>query len=117
MLGNIKIGDFGLAKIVSKSHPQTNEVMTRWYRAPELLYGATTYEISIDLWAAGCILGELLLNTPLFRGESDVDQLSKIFQVLGRPTKETWPVILPFISYLKLSGCRTTSRLQQDLIR
>ncbi|GLJ52140.1 hypothetical protein SUGI_1109260 [Cryptomeria japonica] len=66
-------------------------VGTRWYRAPELLYGATVYGKEVDLWSLGCIFGELLILEPLFPGTSDVDQLSRLVRVLGSPTEENWP--------------------------
>lgn len=80
--GVVKIGDFGLAKFYgSPNRINTHQVVTRWYRAPELLYGARLYGTGVDMWAIGCILGELLLRTPIFPGESDLDQLTKIFTV------------------------------------
>lgn len=80
--GVLKIGDFGLAKFHgSPSRINTHQVVTRWYRAPELLYGARQYGNAIDMWAVGCILAELLLRAPFLPGESDLDQLTKIFQV------------------------------------
>eukprot|EP01018_Ginkgo_biloba_P021394 Gb_16100 [translate_table: standard] len=69
----------------------TSGVGTRWYRAPELLYGATNYDREIDLWSLGCIFGELLTLEPLFPGTSDIDQLSRLVRVLGNPTEEIWP--------------------------
>lgn len=68
------------------SHP------LRWYRAPELLYGARHYDFGVDMWAVGCILAEMLNNCPLFLGENDIDQLGLVIQALGTPTAETWPV-------------------------
>lgn len=67
-------------------------------RSPELLYGAKQYGTCVDMWAVGCILAELLLRVPFLPGESDLEQLTKIFQVLGTPTEETWPVSFNFIS-------------------
>lgn len=64
----------------------------RWYRAPELLFGAKAYGEAIDIWAVGCIFAELMLRTPYFPGDTDIDQLSKIFAALGTPTEEQWPV-------------------------
>merc|ERR1712129_36352 len=61
----------------------TNEVGTRWYKSPELLYGTRKYDFSIDIWSAGCIIAELLQCQPLFCGETDIDQLCKIFNILG----------------------------------
>ena len=69
-------------------HGFTSGVGTRWYRAPELLYGATIYGKEIDLWSLGCILGELLSLEPLFPRTLDIDQLSRIIKVLGSPTEE-----------------------------
>src|SRR5690606_17095622 len=67
----------------------TSCVVTRWYRAPELLFGAEEYGPGVDMWAVGCILAELLLRRPFLPGESDIDQLSRIFSLLGSPTD--WP--------------------------
>ena len=90
--GIVKITDFGLAKAYGSPNRQyTHLVVTRWYRAPELLFGARIYGTGIDVWAMGCILAELLLRVPFVAGETDLDQLAKIFQALGTPTEETWP--------------------------
>lgn len=91
--GILKIGDFGLAKAFgSPTRINTHHVVTRWYRSPELLFGANQYSTGVDIWAVGCILAELLLRVPFLPGESDLDQLSKIFQVFGTPTEDDWPV-------------------------
>lgn len=90
--GILKLGDFGLAKsFASPTRQYTHQVVTRWYRAPELLFGSRMYGTGIDIWAVGCILAELLLRIPFFPGESDLDQLTKIFMAMGTPTEETWP--------------------------
>ncbi|XP_044756314.1 cyclin-dependent kinase 7 [Coccinella septempunctata] len=100
--GVLKIGDFGLAKLFgSPSRLLTHQVVTRWYRAPELLFGAKQYGTGVDMWAVGCILGELLLRVPLFPGESDLDQLTKIFTVFGNPTEENWPGMKSLIDYIE----------------
>lgn len=89
--GILKLGDFGLAKFYgSPNRIYTHQVVTRWYRCPELLFGAKNYSTGVDTWAVGCILAELLLRVPFFPGESDLDQLTRIFQALGTPTEETW---------------------------
>ncbi|XP_014238985.1 cyclin-dependent kinase 7 [Trichogramma pretiosum] len=99
--GVLKIGDFGLAKFFgSPNRINTNQVVTRWYRAPELLFGARLYGTGIDMWAVGCILAELLLRVPFLPGESDLDQLTKIFQTLGTPTEETWPGLSQLPDYI-----------------
>ncbi|CAF5106739.1 unnamed protein product, partial [Rotaria sp. Silwood1] len=76
--GHLKIADFGLARIFDKAKPQrqySHQVATRWYRAPELLYGSRSYDEGVDLWAVGCIFGELINRSPLFPGESDIHRL------------------------------------------
>lgn len=99
--GILKIGDFGLAKFFgSPSRINTNQVVTRWYRSPELLYGARQYGTSVDIWAVGCILAELLLRVPFLPGESDLDQLTKIFQALGTPSEENWPNLKSLPDYI-----------------
>ncbi|XP_067009353.1 cyclin-dependent kinase 7 [Anabrus simplex] len=106
--GILKIGDFGLAKFFgSPNRIYTHQVVTRWYRSPELLFGARIYGTGVDMWAVGCILAELLLRVPFLPGESDLDQLTRIFQVLGTPTEETWPGMnsLPdFIQFKSFPG-------------
>ena len=90
--GVLKIADFGLAKFYGSPNRQyTHIVVTRWYRAPELLFGARNYGTGVDVWAVGCILAELLLRIPFVAGDTDLDQLAKIFQALGTPTEENWP--------------------------
>ena len=80
-----KVGDFGLAREYgSPLQAYTSIVVTLWYRAPELLLGIKEYSTAIDVWSCGCIFGELLLMNPLFPGESEVDELNKIFKLLGK---------------------------------
>uniref|UniRef100_A0ACD5U6Y0 Uncharacterized protein n=1 Tax=Avena sativa TaxID=4498 RepID=A0ACD5U6Y0_AVESA len=84
----VKICDFGSAKVLVKGEPNISYICSRYYRAPELIFGATEYTTSIDIWAAGCVLAELLLGQPLFPGDTGVDQLVEIIKVLGTPTRE-----------------------------
>ncbi|RLN11646.1 shaggy-related protein kinase eta-like [Panicum miliaceum] len=84
----VKVCDFGSAKILVKGEANISYICSRYYRAPELIFGATEYTTSIDMWSAGCVLAELLLGQPLFPGESAVDQLVEIIKVLGTPTRE-----------------------------
>ncbi|KAI4341128.1 hypothetical protein MLD38_025888 [Melastoma candidum] len=84
----VKICDFGRAKILVRGEANISYICSRYYQAPELMFDATEYTTSIDIWSAGCILAEILLGQPLFRGENTVDQLSEIIQVKrGRPTR------------------------------
>jgi len=71
-----------------KGEPNISYICSRYYRAPELIFGATEYTTAIDIWSAGCVLAELMLGQPLFPGESGVDQLVEIIKVLGTPTRE-----------------------------
>jgi cyclin-dependent kinase 7 len=78
----------------------TPTVVTRWYRAPELLLGASQYSTGIDIWSIGCIFAELMLRTPYLAGETDLGQLQVTFRALGTPTEEDWPVCF-FNNFLK----------------
>ncbi|URE44997.1 Cyclin-dependent kinase [Musa troglodytarum] len=89
--------------MVDESGALTSCVGTRCFRAPELLYGSTSYGQEVDLWSLGCIFAELLRLDPLFPGTSDVDQLSKIISVLGDLTEETWSGCLDLPDYNKIS--------------
>ncbi|TDL21991.1 Pkinase-domain-containing protein [Rickenella mellea] len=103
--GTLKIADFGLARSFDPSittkkgkfgrngHERryTNCVVTRWYRPPELLLGAKQYGGEIDLWGIGCVLGEMFSRRPILTGNSDLDQLEKIFQLCGSPNQQNWP--------------------------
>ncbi|XP_050370227.1 cyclin-dependent kinase F-1 [Argentina anserina] len=81
----------------------TSCVGTRWFRAPELLYGSTDYGLEVDLWSLGCIFAELFTLQPLFPGSSDIDQLSRIISVLGNLTEETWPECVKLPDYKTIS--------------
>ncbi|KAJ4956989.1 hypothetical protein NE237_013772 [Protea cynaroides] len=84
----LKLCDFGSAKMLVPGEPNISYICSRYYRAPELIFGATEYTTAIDIWSVGCVLAELLLGQPLFPGESGVDQLVEIIKVLGTPTRE-----------------------------
>nr|ABG91275.1 putative mitogen-activated protein kinase 14 [Leishmania mexicana] len=86
----LKLADFGLVKEIRARPPFTDYVSTRWYRAPELLLQDRFYGAAVDVWAAGCIMAELITMRPLFPGTNEVDQLFKIMSVLGSPTEEVW---------------------------
>lgn len=90
--GNVKIADFGLATFFHSGKKQqlTGHVVTLWYRSPELLLGATEYGVGVDLWSAGCILGELFTGSPIMPGRTEVEQLHKIFKLCGSPSEEYW---------------------------
>lgn len=84
----LKLCDFGSAKQLLHGEPNVSYICSRYYRAPELIFGAINYTTKIDVWSAGCVLAELLLGQPIFPGDSGVDQLVEIIKVLGTPTRE-----------------------------
>lgn len=90
--GEVKVADFGLARICNMSKAKyTREVVTLWYRCPEILMGDEYYTSAVDIWSIGCIMFELTHKKVLFSGDSEIGQLMKIFEMLGTPTDETWP--------------------------
>lgn len=99
--GILKICDFGQARAIDigleiNGHRSelTYQVCTRWYRAPEILYGSTSYSYDVDLWSVGCIIGEMIQEWPLFKGDTDIEQLSLVVKALGQPKGE-WTELLP----------------------
>ncbi|XP_017771328.1 PREDICTED: cyclin-dependent kinase 4 isoform X2 [Nicrophorus vespilloides] len=88
--GRIKLADFGLAKTYDFDMRLTKVVVTLWYRAPEVLL-ELSYATPVDIWSVGCIIAELYSLKPLFSGNSEVDQLNRIFRVLGKPLQSEWP--------------------------
>ncbi|CAG7815939.1 unnamed protein product [Allacma fusca] len=90
--GNLKLADFGLARgFTIPMRTYTHEVVTLWYRAPEILLGTKFYTTSVDVWSVGCIFAEMLTRKPLFPGDSEIDQLFRIFRTLGTPDENIWP--------------------------
>lgn len=84
----LKLCDFGSAKVLVKGETNIAYICSRYYRAPELIFGAVEYTTAIDIWSTGCVMAELMLGQPIFPGESGVDQLVEIIKVLGTPTRE-----------------------------
>ena len=83
----LKICDFGSAKKLVKGQPNVSYISSRPYRAPELIFGATEYTSAIDLWSGGCVIAELVLQQPIFAGDSSLEQIVEIIKVLGTPNK------------------------------
>lgn len=97
----LKIADFGLSRVCNPQlRSYTNEVVTLWYRCPELLLGINNYSYPIDIWSIATIFVELSNHRPLFPGDSEIDQLFRIFQKLGTPNEETWHGVTSFRYYL-----------------
>ncbi|CAL9124978.1 cell division control protein 2 homolog [Musa acuminata AAA Group] len=88
----LKLADFGLARAFGiPVRTFTHEVVTLWYRAPEILLGSRNYSTPVDVWSVGCIFAEMANQRPLFPGDSEIDELFKIFRILGTPNEEIWP--------------------------
>ncbi|KAL3277345.1 hypothetical protein HHI36_012696 [Cryptolaemus montrouzieri] len=89
--GHIKLADFGLSRSFSlPTRTYTHEVVTMWYRAPELLLGSKIYCTGVDIWSLGCILAEMIIKKAFFPGDSEIDQLYKIFRIMGTPNEDIW---------------------------
>jgi glycogen synthase kinase 3 beta len=84
----LRLCDFGSAKILVPHEQNVAYICSRYYRAPELIFGAVFYSTAIDIWSTGCVFAELILGTPLFSGESGIDQLVEIIKVIGTPTRK-----------------------------
>jgi cell cycle related kinase len=103
--GELKIADFGLARLFNAADPHkcyTPQVTTRWYRAPEILWGTQRYGAPIDLWAAGCVFGEMLRGVPIFAGNTDIEQLALVVRTLGSPSPKDWPELNSLPDYSKI---------------
>jgi CTD kinase subunit alpha len=104
--GQLKLADFGLARLYHKHRANldyTNRVITLWYRPPELLLGATAYGPAVDIWSIGCIMLEMVTKKAIFPGHDEIDQLVRIWDIMGSPTSETWPKVteLPWWELVK----------------
>lgn len=96
----LKIADFGLARTFTPPlKPNTHEVVTLWYRAPELLLGQRCYNCSVDLWSVGCIMVEMISGRPIFPGDSEIDTLFYIFRLLGTANESNWPGVTQLPCY------------------
>ena len=84
----VKLADFGLAREISSKPPYTEYVSARWYRAPELMLKSRNYSVPVDMWALGTVMAEVINLKPLFPGSGDIDQVGKIYEVLGDPAGE-----------------------------
>ncbi|XP_071510201.1 cyclin-dependent kinase 4-like [Diadema antillarum] len=110
----LKLTDFGLSRIYSFQMALTPVVVTMWYRAPEVLLQAS-YATPVDIWSVGCIFAELYRKRPLFRGQSDNDQLRKIFEVIGLPPEDQWPDVALSWNSFRSTGQRPLSDLVPEI--
>jgi cyclin-dependent kinase len=98
--GNLKLADFGLARAFGVPlRTYTHEVVTLWYRAPEILLGGRQYSTGVDMWSVGAIFAEMCTRKPLFPGDSEIDEIFKIFKILGTPDEQIWPGVTSFPDY------------------
>ena len=112
--GEIKLADFGLARNFSDPYlPMTHQVITRWYRPPELLYGARHYGGAVDVWSMGAVFAELILRVPFLAGNTDMHQLELIGRAIGTPTEETWPGVSSLPDYVQLHKDRPTMQSKE----
>ena len=99
---NIKLADFGLGRAASiPLRHYTSQIITLWYRPPELLLGSEYYDSSVDVWSLACILAEIHTLMPLFMGDSEIDQLVKIYRILGAPSENEWKGVEALPRYSK----------------
>ncbi|KAK0236538.1 kinase-like domain-containing protein [Armillaria nabsnona] len=117
---NLKLADFGLARAFGiPMRTYTHEVVTLWYRAPEVLLGSRHYSTAIDMWSVGAIFAEMACQgQPLFPGDSEIDQIFKIFRILGTPNEDIWPGVSNLPDYKATFprwGVQDISRLVPDL--
>ncbi|XP_077159650.1 cyclin-dependent kinase 5 isoform X3 [Paroedura picta] len=114
--GELKLADFGLARAFGiPVRCYSAEVVTLWYRPPDVLFGAKLYSTSIDMWSAGCIFAELAnAGRPLFPGNDVDDQLKRIFRLLGTPTEEQWPGMTKLPDYKNLLKCNPVHRISAE---
>ncbi|XP_065341768.1 cyclin-dependent kinase 20-like [Cloeon dipterum] len=105
--GVLKIADLGQARMfderATEERPYSHQVASRWYRAPELLYGAKVYTEAVDLWAVGCVFGEMITKAPIFRGESDIEQLCVVQKLMGTPSTKDWSQLESLPDYNKIT--------------
>ncbi|KAL3476216.1 putative cell division control protein 2 kinase [Aspergillus californicus] len=98
--GNLKLADFGLARAFGVPlRTYTHEVVTLWYRSPEILLGGRQYSTGVDMWSVGAIFAEMFTRKPLFPGDSEIDEIFKIFRMLGTPDEVAWPGVTSFPDY------------------
>jgi cyclin-dependent kinase 7 len=114
--GEMKLADFGLARSFADPYsPMTYNVITRWYRPPELFYKARYYSGAVDVWSVGCVFAELVLRIPFMAGNTDIHQLELICQAIGSPTEETWPGVSSLEAYVPMEeGKNTAVRTKKD---
>lgn len=114
--GIIKVADFGLGRSFGiPVRIYTHEIVTLWYRAPEVLLGSPRYSCPVDVWSIGCIFAEMATRKPLFQGDSEIDQLFRMFRILKTPTEDIWPGVTSLPDYKNTFPCWSTNQLTNQL--
>jgi len=114
--GIIKVADFGLGRSFGiPVRNYTHEIVTLWYRAPEVLLGSQRYSCPVDIWSIGCIFAEMATRKPLFQGDSEIDQLFRMFRILRTPTEEIWPGVTSLPDYKPTFPCWTSNNLASQV--
>lgn len=118
---HIKIADFGLSRTIHQPfRPYSPEILTIWYKAPEMCLGKKIddYSIGVDVWSIGCIFAEMVFGVSFFKGEQPLEMLCQYFEVFGYPSKENWPdalKIFPKVNWKSLRECKYVMRVRQLL--
>ncbi|XP_023037245.1 cyclin-dependent kinase 1 isoform X1 [Drosophila willistoni] len=114
--GIIKVADFGLGRSFGiPVRIYTHEIVTLWYRAPEVLLGSHRYSCPVDIWSIGCIFAEMATRKPLFQGDSEIDQLFRMFRILKTPTEDIWPGVTSLPDYKNTFPRWSTNQLTNQL--
>lgn len=114
--GIIKVADFGLGRSFGiPVRNYTHEIVTLWYRAPEVLLGSQRYSCPVDIWSIGCIFAEMATRKPLFQGDSEIDQLFRMFRILRTPTEEIWPGVTSLPDYKTTFPCWNQNNLTSQV--
>lgn len=114
--GVIKIADFGLGRSFGiPVRVYTHEIVTLWYRAPEVLLGSQRYACPVDIWSIGCIFAEMVTRKPLFQGDSEIDQLFRMFRILKTPTEDIWPGVTELQDYKTNFPCWNQVQLEKQV--
>ena len=117
--GVVKLGDFGLARTMcplpQRNKMYSNNVVTIWYRSPELLLGMKNYDLKVDMWSIGCVFAELLIGEPIFRGNNEKEQIEQIYKICGTPNDLSWQgfSLLPnYSSYIPRTSYESSLRIE-----
>lgn len=112
----VTLADFGISIRATQNTNRTPGMGTLWYMAPEILFGSTEYTTASDIWSLGCVIAEVILQRPLWKGTSQLDQICRILDDLGTPSQETWPELSALPDWGKLQFPSKESRPWDELL-